>query len=87
MEKFYRSVSDSGPGDVSSATSYNLINDIVPLIGLKFNLPLALSANHPLQVCVAGSGFPANPAIFELGEMALEEGDLMFIGRAWYIGG
>lgn len=59
----------------------------MPFVGLKLHLPLALSAHHPLQVGVAGTLLAVHPAIFELGEVTLEEADLVLIGGAWYIGG
>lgn len=60
----------------------DLVRDIVPLVGLELGLPFALAADHPLQVGVGGSLFAADPAVFELGEVGFEEGDLVFVGGA-----
>lgn len=65
--------------------TYDLINNIVPLIRFKVDLPLTLPTDHPLQVCVACPLLPANPSILQLGEMAFKEANLMFIRRTRYI--
>ena len=44
---------------------------------LPLRLPLALLARHPLQIRITRAALPANPAVLELGEMALEEADLV----------
>jgi hypothetical protein len=59
----------------------------VPFVGLELRLPLALSADHPLQVGVRCTGLPIDPAVLELREMALEEADLMLVCRTGDIGG
>lgn len=70
-----------------SGRTYNLIGDVVPHVSDELDLPLALSAYHPLQVGVARSALAVDPAILELREVALEEGDLVLVGRAGHIGG
>ena len=45
-------------------------------------LPAGLLADHELEVGVLGAGFAANPTVLHLGEVALEEADLVLAGRA-----
>ena len=66
--------------------THNLIDDIVPLVRLQVNLPLALTAHKPLQVRVARALLAADPAVLELCEVALEEGDLVFVGGTGHVG-
>ena len=66
--------------------TYDLIGDVVPDVGLEIDLPLALAADHPLQVGVGGSLLAVDPAVLHLCEVALEEADLVLVGRAWDVG-
>lgn len=61
--------------------TYNLIHNVVPLVRLEVNLPLALSTDHPLQVRVRDALLAANPAILQFREMALEERNLVLVRR------
>lgn len=63
----------------STSTTHNLVGYVMPHIRLELHLPLALSAHHPLQVGVGSSLFAADPAVFQLREMALEEADLVLV--------
>lgn len=57
--------------------TYNLESDVMPNIGLPLGLPLALLADHELEVGVLGALLAADPAVLHLGEVALEEADLV----------
>jgi hypothetical protein len=59
----------------------------VPDISLKLNLPLALTADHPLQVGIASPLFTIDPSVLQLREMAFEEADLVLIRGTGDIGG
>ena len=65
--------------------TYDLVDNIVPLISLKLHLPLALSAHHPLQVGIAGSLLTIDPTVLQFREMTFEEAYLMLIRRAGHI--
>jgi hypothetical protein len=64
----------------------DLVRNIVPLIRLELDLPLALAADHPLQVGVGSPGLAVDPAVLELREVALKEADLVLIGCAGDVG-
>ena len=57
----------------------DLVGDVVPHVRLELHLPLALAAHHPLQVGVGSSLLAADPAVFQLREMALEEANLVLV--------
>lgn len=63
----------------------NLIDDIVPLVRLELRLPFALAPDHPLQVRVGRARLAIDPPVLELGEVALEEGDLVFVCGAGHV--
>lgn len=65
---------------------YNLKGNIVPDASLPLRLPLAVLANHELQVRVAGAALAADPAVLELGKVALEEADLVLAADAGGVG-
>lgn len=71
---------------VDSEDTYDFVNNVVPLIGLEFDFPFTLPANHPLQVCVAHALLAADPAVLQLCEVAFEEADLVLICRTRYVG-
>lgn len=64
------------------AGEVDFICNVVPLISLELDLPLALTSHHPLQVGVRGTGLAIDPAILQLCEMALKEANLMLVGSA-----
>jgi hypothetical protein len=66
--------------------TYYLVDDIVPLVGLQIDLPLALPAHEPLQVRVGSALLAADPAVLELREVALEKADLVFVRGAGDVG-
>lgn len=66
-------------GPPSTFTTHNLVGDVVPHVRLELHLPLALAAHHPLQVGVGSSLLAADPAVFQLREMALEEANLVLV--------
>lgn len=53
---------------------------------LPLRLPLAVLADHELQVGVAGAALAADPAVLELGEVALEETNLVLAAHARRVG-
>jgi hypothetical protein len=65
----------------------DLISNVVPLVRLELSLPLALAADHPLQVGVRCAGLSVDPAVLELGEVTLEEADLVLVCRTGDVGG
>jgi hypothetical protein len=65
----------------------DLVSNVVPLVCLELRLPLALAADHPLKVGVRGTGFAIDPAVLELREVALKEGDLVLVRGAWDVRG
>lgn len=65
--------------------TYDLIDDIMPLIRLQINLPLTLPTHEPLQVRVGSTLLAADPTVLQLREVALEEADLVFVRGAGYI--
>lgn len=66
--------------------TYDLVDDVVPLICLQINFPLALTSYEPLQVRVGSALLATDPAVLELCEVALEEADLVFVGGARHVG-
>jgi hypothetical protein len=65
----------------------DLISNVVPLVCLQLDLPLALAAHHPLQVGVRSTGLAVDPSVLQLSEMALEEADLVLVRRTGDIRG
>jgi hypothetical protein len=65
---------------------YNLIGNVVPDVSIPVDAPLGVSSNVPSQQRVAGASFAADPASLQLGEMALEEADLVFAEQARWVG-
>jgi hypothetical protein len=64
----------------------DFISNVVPFICLELDLPLALTAHHPLQVGVGCTGLAIDPAVLKLGEVAFEEADLVLVCRAGDVG-
>ena len=58
----------------------------MPHPGLPLRLPAALLVRHPLQVGVARALLAADPAVLHLGEVALEEADLVLAVDAGRVG-
>jgi len=65
----------------------DLVGDVVPDGGSEGRAPLGLAVDHPLQVGVAGAGLAADPAGLHLGEVGLEEADLVLQVDAGRVGG
>lgn len=65
--------------------TYNLVGNIVPHIRNQLHLPLALSADKPLQVCVARAALSVDPPVFQLREVTLEERNLVLVCGAGHI--
>ena len=64
--------------------TYDLVGKVVKDTGLPLiNTPLALLADHPLQLGVAGARLATDPAGLELSEVALEEVDLVLAEQTW----
>jgi hypothetical protein len=63
----------------------DLIGNVVPLVCLELGLPLALATHHPLQVGVRCTGLSADPAVLQLCEVALKEGDLVLVRCTRYV--
>lgn len=59
----------------------------MPDVSFPGNVPLGSSSNLPSQRRVAGSGRATDPARLQLGEMALEEADLVLAVQARGVGG
>lgn len=74
-----RAVASRMPEGHLVSREVNLVGYVMPHIRLELHLPLALSAHHPLQVGVGSSLLSADPAVFQLREMALEEADLVLV--------
>lgn len=55
----------------------DLVGDVVPDPGQELGAPPGITADHPPQEGVVGPGRAAQPPGLELGEVALEEGDLV----------
>lgn len=66
---------------------YNLIGNVVPDVSFPGNVPLGSSSNLPSQRWVAGAGSATDPARLQLGEVALEEADLVLAVQARRVGG
>ena len=66
--------------------THNFVSDVVPHISVERDFPLALSADHPLQVGVGGARLAVDPSVLQLREVALEEADLVLIGRGGNVG-
>lgn len=66
--------------------THNLVDNVVPLIRLQIDLPLALATHEPLQVRVRCALLAADPAVLELCEVALEESDLVFVCSTGHVG-
>ena len=64
----------------------DFVGNVVPDIGRPDYIPFADTTDHPSQVRVGGSTRTTDQAVFHLGEVALEEVDLMLEGRVWGIG-
>lgn len=69
------------------AGEVNLVRNVVPLVRLELDLPLALAAHHPLQVGVRGAGLSVDPAVLQFGEVALEEANLVLVCSAGNVRG
>ena len=54
----------------------------MPYAGKPLGLPARLLVDHELEVGVGGAGLAADPAVLHLGEVALEEADLVLAARA-----
>lgn len=67
-------------------SGYNLIGDVVPDVSFPDNIPLGSSSNSPSQRRVAGASGAAHPARLQLGEVALEEADLVLAVQARGVG-
>lgn len=65
----------------------DLISNVVPLVCLELDLPLALAAHHPLQVGVRSTGLTVDPSVLQLREVTLEEADLVLVCRTGDVGG
>lgn len=64
----------------------DLVGDVVPHAGGELLLPLHLAVGHPLEVGVFGAACAAKPADLHLGEVALEEVDLVLAGCGGRVG-
>lgn len=58
----------------------------MPHVCYQLDLPLALATHEPLQVRVARSALAIDPAVLQFCEVALEERNLVLIGRAGHVG-
>lgn len=64
------------------AREVDLVGNVMPDTGLPESLPLALAADHPLQVGVLVALLAVDPSVLHLGEVGLEEVDLMLMEDA-----
>ena len=67
------------------AGEVNLVGNVVPHVRVPSCGPLAHAANVPAQQAVAGAGFAADETVLHLGEVALEEADLVLVERRWSV--
>lgn len=81
LDHLGQGIAASGMPEANGAgIEVDLVGDVVPDIGLPLNIPLSLAIDHPAQVGVGLILATAEPASLELGEVALEEGNLMLLG-------
>lgn len=59
----------------------DLVGDVVPDAGLPFHLPLGGASDKPLKARVLGAAGAGEQAALQLGEVRLEEGDLVLAGQ------
>lgn len=82
---FHRQLQIVGAGRVPESdgvrAEVDLIGYVVPHIGGKLDFPLRLTVGHPAEIGIRCATGAAEPADFHLGEVALEEVDLVLSGR------
>ena len=82
-----RLVIDRVPEPDAVAPKVDLVSNVVPHVGLPRRLPQALLLDHELQVRVLGALLAADPAVLHLGEVALEEANLVLAVDRGGVGG
>lgn len=63
------------------AGEVDLVGDVVPDAGLPLHLPLGGASDEPLEARVLGAAGAGDEAALQLGEVRLEEGDLVLAGQ------
>lgn len=74
------SASGRVPESNSVGGEVNLVSNVVPNVGKPLSRPLRLSTNAPPEKVVGDTGSTREPTRLELGEVALEESDLVLTG-------
>lgn len=74
------------PETDSVGRKVDLVGNVVPHIGVPVDAPLGLAADAPPQQGVRDARGARLPAGLELGEVALEEGDLVLAGQGGGVG-